>query len=196
LTGSPSKQCDDKWLKAFVDEKLRDYPNIASSIEYLLSTRINIASLIEYDIENALRIITPDDEHFVRLNHEEAIGLGINNEHKAMAQYIWNHTINLIPQIEQQMRNGFTLLAQIPNHTLYIIIRKLREKLVMRPETKNELMRFYIQNASTIWGDEYREVMMVHEQYDVFMDWIKNVELTADMKDNFMINFKGYEIFR
>lgn len=196
LTGSPSKQCDDKWLKAFVDEKLRDYPNIASSIEYLLSTRINIASLIEYDIENALRIITPDDEHFVRLNHKETKDLGIYNDHTAMAQYIWNHTINLIPQIEQQMRNGFTLLAQIPNHTLYIIIRKLREKLVMRPETKNELMRFYIQNASTIWGDEYREVMMVHEQYDVFMDWIKNVELTADMKDNFMINFEGYEIFR
>ena len=105
-----------------------------------------------------------------------------------MGNYIWQTTVNLVYRISERLDKDFDLLTLIPSHSLYARIRKFREKVVMDEEARKELRKFYINEAASIWSDEYKQTLSKEQSYQVLLDLIEMLPL--EEMSNFKLNIE------
>lgn len=184
LASNSRQECNTEWLDAFAKEKLEGYPKLLYAVSYILDYKMSMADLIDYDVEKSLSILTPGSKEYQQLDLKEAEKQGCYSDNTAMGNYIWQTTVNLVYQISERLDKDFDLLTLIPSHSLYARIRKFREKIVMDEDARKELRKFYINEAASIWGDEYKQTLSKEQSYQSLLDLIETLPLEE------MSNFK------
>lgn len=184
LASNSRQECNTEWLDAFAKEKLEGYPKLLYAVNYILDYKMSMADLIDYEVEKSLSVLTPGSKEYQQLDLKEAEKQGCYSDNTAMGNYIWQTTVNLVYQISERLDKDFDLLTLIPSHSLYARIRKFREKVVMDEDARKELRKFYINEAASIWGDEYKQTLSKEQSYQSLLDLIETLPLEE------MSNFK------
>lgn len=188
LKEESSEDCTLEWLDAFADEKLKAYPLVQSAVRFILSYKMSISDLLDYEVESSLGIITPNHYQYVPLDLQQARSRGLDATLPSMAGFIFNSTMNLIPLVKRSMESEFNLLTKIPNHSLYARIRKFREKLVMTADAERELRDFYITNARSIWSQDFINMAKTAGAVARFNKWLEMLPMSKKTQSEFMIN--------
>lgn len=189
LETSSTEDCTLEWLECFAEEKLKNsFPHIYETIRFILSYEMSIADLLDYKVESALSTLdtAPGAPHFVPLDVAEAQRTGVYNDRIAMARFIWEATINLIPTVEEKMGKEFSLYNEIPSHSLYARIRKFREKFLSEA-TRNELRQFYIIHSTAIWADQYMQMHQAAQTYGKLHNWITQLSSSVAVGNKLII---------
>ena len=188
LQSASNKEASASWLTAFAKEKLKEYPILQSTIEYILSYRMSISDLLDYEVEKSLGILSPDSRQYEQLNLSEAKKQGADLSVKAMAQFISNTISNRIAKVRKQLKDADFAITKVPNHSLYARIRKFREKLIMTNEAMDELENFYITNAANIWSSDYKQAVANQKAFADMMAWIGMLSMEGNVIEDFKLN--------
>lgn len=138
-----------EWCKAFIDEKLEDFPVLKEAISSILNYRLSIEGLLEYRVNCSLECMDPASSTFKRPNFQ-----GQSPENCSII--IEQTLMNSIPEIANALDNSISDLLLIPYHSFYARIRKLRECLIFSEDGRRELRKFYREYSGVIWKDKFQ----------------------------------------
>lgn len=172
LQSSTTEYATIEWLECFAEEKLkRTFPRLYEAVCFILSYEISIADLLDYKVESSLSVLDTDPgaKDYVPLDIETAKRFGYWEDKERMAQFIWDSTINLLPQVTEKLNGEFSSYNLIPSHSLYARIRKFKEKLFSQ-EAMMQLRDFYIVYSPIIWASDYKEAYHIAETFGKLND--------------------------
>lgn len=172
LQSSTTEYATIEWLECFAEEKLkRKFPRLYDAVCFILSYEISIADLLDYKVESSLSVLDtePGAPDFKPLDYETAKRFGYLEDKESTAHFIWDSTINLLPEVTEKLKGAFSSYNLIPSHSLYARIRKFKEKFFSQ-EAKKQLRDFYIIYSTIIWASEYKNAYHIAEIFGKLND--------------------------
>ena len=172
-----------EWCKAFIDEKLEDFPVLKEAISNILNYRLSIEGLLEYRVNCSLECMDPTSSTFKRPNFQ---GQSPENCSTIIEQTL----MNSIPEIANTLDNSISDLLFIPYHSFYARIRKLRECLIFSEEGRRELRKFYREYSAVIWKEKFQAAigketaMGEWDNYNTLMNEKRNKNLFTIKLEN------------
>ena len=141
-----------EWLNVFVEERLGNFPLIASAFSELYNRKLQIADILEDKAEESLMVLDPDHRND---KFEQPDFKGMTDEEVVLT--IDQGLKTSIPVVAKSMVEGVSKELTIPYRRFYTWIRTLNDKIVIKKEGRRELKNFYREIAPIIWKNEFRD---------------------------------------
>ncbi len=172
-----------EWLKAFIIQKLANYPLVESAFNNILTYKLSIEGVLESYVNTSLEYLDPEEKKkFATIDFsvvetkEEEAGL-IEQGLLSAANTAANELIRLVQD-----------LLQIPYNSFYGRIRKLREQIIYSKEGERQLKNMYREFAPHIWKDRFSAIAIKQVAMQEFCEVIESLS-EYRTKELFIIKF-------
>ena len=142
-----------EWLRAFIAEKLNDYPLVKEAFEGILNYRLNIEGMLEYKVNRCLECLDPEArDKFALLDFSE------DKTKEEEADRIEQSLLSAVNLLAGDIIHEIQELLKIPYNSFYARIRKLRERIIYSEKGERELKNMYREFATYIWKDKFAAI--------------------------------------
>lgn len=151
-----SKGPSEEWLSTIIEETIDKevYPQLYNAFRLILDYQISIEGLIEYNVARCVHIINPLYSEYYSVPFVPKATV----ENSEKANQVFQAIFDRITYIQEPMRKWQNDFAMIPSHSFYARVHKVRERLFLSPEGKEQLRYYYFDNMSSVWRDDIAKI--------------------------------------
>lgn len=180
LSGVSTSEENITWLKAFVEEKLKDHDIVKNALQNIIDYRLNIEGLLEYRVNCALSCLDPFSDDFARVEILPSLS------YEKQAELIEHSLLSTITLIGERILNNIDDILIIPYNSFYARVRKLHDRLFYLDDGI-ALKEVYRENKVSIWHDEFSAIVEKQLAYGSWSEINENLNALRD-KRSFCIN--------
>lgn len=139
------------WLRAFIDQKLNEYPLLKESFERVLNFKLGIEGTLQHYVRKSLQTLDTECPGFPLPSFSMDPETDANTIRSEILLSMPVIARNLIEYVDSN-------ILQIPYESFHTEIRKLRDRLFYNEEYMSELKELYRENIAYIWKDDIKSI--------------------------------------
>ena len=143
---------------------------------------MSIEGLIEYNVAKSLDSID-DEGGLIRMSANIAESISLEER----AESIWDEICNRVTTLQIELRKWKDTFAEIPSHSFYARVHKVREKLILDAAGHEELEMFYRDKRELLWYDDFAQVVANENAFGNWKDYADKMG-TYNKASEFIIN--------
>lgn len=161
---SPSPAWLENLIAVHVDKDM--YPNLYKAFRFILDYQLSIEGLIEYNVAKSLDSID-DEGGLIRMSANTVELLSLEDR----TESIWDEICNRVTTLQIELRKWKDTFAEIPSHSFYARVHKVREKLILDAAGHEELEMFYRDKRELLWYDDFAQVVANENAFGSWKDY-------------------------